>query len=132
MGTPHGGSDLAGLGYKLAKALNIVRRTNSAILQPLRKDSDELTAVQQQFQQLANKHRDNLNIFCFFEEIAVDGVGVIVPGRSATMSQYSNQSIAANHMDMTKFSGTGDDGYQSVLSRMHSMIEDMKASDTCM
>ncbi|KFX87806.1 hypothetical protein V490_08006 [Pseudogymnoascus sp. VKM F-3557] len=132
MGTPHAGSDLAELGYKLAKALNIVRKTNSAILRPLQLDSEELTTVQQQFQQLAHNHRDNLNIFCFFEEKAVVGLGVIVPERSATLSQYSNQSIAANHMDMTKFSGPNDDGYQSVLGQMHNMIEDIKASNTCL
>ncbi|KFY29287.1 hypothetical protein V493_02440 [Pseudogymnoascus sp. VKM F-4281 (FW-2241)] len=130
MGTPHAGADLAELGYRLAKALNYLRKTNSAILRPLRQDSDELTAVQQQFQQLASNHRDNLNIFCFFEEKAVVGVDVIVPERSATLSQYSNQSIAANHMDMTKFSGTNDDGYQSVLGQIRITIEEMNSSDT--
>jgi pimeloyl-ACP methyl ester carboxylesterase len=131
MGTPHAGSDLAKLGHRLAGALNIVRKTNSAILAPLQVDSDELIAVQQQFQQMASDNRDSLEIFCFFEEKAVVGVGVIVPERSATISQYSNQSIAANHMDMTKFSGPNDDGYQSVLGQMHNMIEEIKSSNTC-
>lgn len=132
MGTPHAGSDLTKFGKNLAKLLNIVRNTNSAILGPLQKGSDELTGVQQQFQQLAFEHRDNLEIFCFYESKAVVGVGVIVPQYSATLSQYSNQSIAANHLDMTKFSGTNDDGYQSVLCEVRNMIEGMNSSNTCM
>lgn len=133
MGTPHAGSDLANWGYILAKLLSTVRKTNSAILDPLRQKSDVLTAIQQQFQQCLRKPGVNIEIYCFFEEKAVGGgVGVIVPEYSATLSQYSNQSIAANHMDMTKFSGTNDAGYQKVLSRVQDNIEVIKSSNTCM
>lgn len=131
MGTPHAGSDLAESGYRLGKVLNTIWKTNSDLLEILRQKSQALTAVQQQFQQLLLKPGVNINIFCFYEERDVRGVGTIVPEGSATLSQYSNQGIAANHMDMTKFSGTDDDGYQSVLGRMHNMIEEMKSSDTC-
>jgi protein SERAC1 len=123
MGTPHAGADLASWGYTLAKFLNVVRRTNSAILEPLRQKSDVLIAVQQQFQQLLLKPGVNLKIHCFFEEKAVVGVGVIVPEFSAALGQYPNQSIAANHMDMTKFCGRDDGGYQAVLGRLYDNIE---------
>ena len=123
MGTPHAGADLADLGYKLAKCLNVIRRTNSAILGPLRQGSEVLIAVQQQFQQLLRKPEVHIEIYCFFEEGDVGGVGLIVPEQSATLNQYSNQSIAANHMDMTKFVGRNDDGYQKVLNRVRDILE---------
>ncbi|OBT58021.1 hypothetical protein VE04_02531 [Pseudogymnoascus sp. 24MN13] len=129
MGTPHAGSDLANWGYVLAALLSTVRNTNSAILDPLRQKSDVLTAIQQQFQQCLRKPGVNIEIYCFFEEKAVVGVGVIVPEYSATLSQYPNQSIAANHMDMTRFSGTKDEGYQKVLSRVQDTIEMMEPSE---
>lgn len=130
MGTPHAGADLANWGYTLATYLNIVRKTNSAILDPLRKKSDVLTAVQQQFQQSLGKPGVSIKIYCFFEEKAVVGVGVIVPEHSAVLSQYPNQSIAANHMDMTKFSGRNDEGYQRVLGRLQDIMELIEPSTT--
>lgn len=87
-----------------------------------------LTAIQQQFQQCLRKPGVNIEIYCFFEEKAVVGVGVIVPEYSATLSQYSNQSIAANHMDMTRFSGMKDEGYQKVLNMVEDIIEVMEPS----
>lgn len=123
MGTPHSGADLANWGYKLATYLNVIRRTNSSILGNLRQKSEVLTAVQQQFQQLLRKPGVNVGIYCFFEEKAVTGVGIIVSEQSAVLSQYPNQAIAANHMDMTKFHGRNDEGYQKVLSRVQDFVE---------
>jgi len=128
MGTPHGGADLANWGYTLAKYLNVIRKTNSTILGDLRQKSEVLTAVQQQFQQLLRKPGVDIGIYCFFEEKAVVGVGIIVSEQSAVLNQYPNQSIAANHMDMTKFSGRNDVGYQSVLSRVHDYVELMNST----
>ncbi|OBT77638.1 hypothetical protein VF21_03713 [Pseudogymnoascus sp. 05NY08] len=130
MGTPHAGSDIANWGYVLAALLSTVWNTNSAILDPLRQKSDVLTAIQQQFQQCLRKPGVDIEVYCFFEEKAVVGVGVIVPEYSATLSQYPNQSIAANHMDMTRFSGTKDEGYQKVLSRIQDTMEMMVPSET--
>lgn len=131
MGTPHAGADLADVGSKLAKCLSIIRNTNTTILEPLRPGSDVLTSVQQQFQQMLRKRVD-IEIYCFFEEQPVFGVGIIVPEHSAALSQYSNQSIAANHKDMTKFSGKRDGGYQKVLSRVKDNIEGIESSSTSM
>ena len=69
-----------------------------------------------------------MEIYCFFEEKDVIGVGIIVPEQSAVLSQYPNQSIAANHMDMTKFSGRNDEGYQKVLSRVHDYVESINST----
>ncbi|KFY73630.1 hypothetical protein V499_06282 [Pseudogymnoascus sp. VKM F-103] len=131
MGTPHAGADLAALAHSLAKYLNIVRRTNKTLLDSLRRDSDELTAAQQRFQTLLLKPEVNIEIYCFFEEQAVAAIGIIVPESSAVLSQYDNQSIAANHMDMTKFSDVNDGGYQKVVNRVKDIIEAIEPSDIC-
>jgi pimeloyl-ACP methyl ester carboxylesterase len=132
MGTPHAGGNLAQVGHRLAALLNIVRRSNPALLEPLRRDSSILTTIQQQFQQFLLKPEVKIEVYCFFEERDVVGIGIIVPEHSATLSQYPNQSIAANHMDMTKFSSKNDQGYQRVLSRVQDIIETMESSSPSM
>ncbi|TVY19242.1 Vegetative incompatibility protein HET-E-1 [Lachnellula arida] len=123
MGTPHAGSHLADWGYRLAKFLNVIRGTNSALLDPLRQKSNFLRAVQEQFQQLLLQPDVDIKIHCFFEEKDVLGVGRIVPEHSAVLNQYPNHGIAANHMDMTKFSGDNDSEYAKVLGRLRDNID---------
>jgi hypothetical protein len=123
MGTPHGGADLAVWGHTLAQYLKVVRHTNPAIVGVLQRKSEVLTAVQQQFQQSLLKPDVHIRIYCFFEEEPVVGVGIIVSEQSAVLSQYPNQSIGANHMDMTKFSGKNDVGYRRVVNRVHDIVE---------
>lgn len=128
MGTPHSGADLADWGHALAKYLKVVRHTNPAIVGVLQRKSEVLTAVQQQFQQSLLKPGVDLRIYCFFEEKPVLGVGIIVPEQSAVLNQYPNQSIGANHMDMTRFNGRNDVGYQRVLNRVHDLVELMTSA----
>ncbi|KAJ9656083.1 hypothetical protein H2201_008655 [Coniosporium apollinis] len=59
-----------------------------------------------------------MEIFCFFEELPVVGVGKIVPDHSAILSAYPNRSIHANHMQMTKFSSAKDAGYVAVSDQL--------------
>jgi len=123
MGTPHRGADLAHWGKTLAKLLTVIRHTNPAIVGVLEKKSEVLAAVQEQFQQTLLKYHGSINIYCFYEEKPVRGVDFIVSKESALLPQYPNQSIGANHMDMTKFSGRNDAGYQRVLHRVLDIIE---------
>ena len=121
MGTPHGGSHLATWGHTIARYLDAVRRTNQDILGVLKRNSEVLVGVEQQFQQLLQRHKVQIKIFCFFESVQMMGVGWVVPEQSAVLSQYPNQSIAGNHRDMTRFSGRQDSGYQRVFSRIQSI-----------
>lgn len=130
MGTPHSGADLADWGRTLATYLKVIRQTNSTIVGVLQRKSEVLSAVQQRFQQSLLKPDTHIRIYCFFEEKAVVGVGIIVPEQSAVLSQYPNQSIPANHMEMTKFSGSDDIGYQRVLSRVQDSIELLNSIST--
>ena len=121
MGTPHAGADLAVVGFQLARLWNKFRAGNTALLESLRQESTVLTTVQQRFQREVLGPK--VEVYCFFEEKPVFAVGKIVEEHSAALSQYPNQGITADHMDMTKFSGKNDDGYQKVLGRLLDIIE---------
>ncbi|KAF8849193.1 hypothetical protein BDZ45DRAFT_244818 [Acephala macrosclerotiorum] len=132
MGTPHAGADLAKFAVLFARYLNLFWKTNLKLLDFLKPDSDALEDVQQRFQPFALRPEDKINIYCFYEEREVRGVGYIVPQHSAALAHYPNQSIAANHMEMTKFSGKSDGGYQRVLGRVQDILELMGSTHTSM
>ncbi|TVY44186.1 Protein SERAC1 [Lachnellula subtilissima] len=119
MGTPHAGSDLADWGYRLAKFLNVIQGTNSLILDPLRQKFDFLIAAEQQIQHLLLQ-----------PEKDVLGVGRIVPEHSAALSQYPDQGIAANNMDMTRFSRKFVSKYAKVLGRLYDNTEEINSPVT--
>jgi protein SERAC1 len=50
----------------------------------------------------------------------------IVPKHSAILSAYPNRSIHANHMQMTKFSGTKDAGYVSVSDQLWLWVDTLQ------
>ncbi|KAF2709069.1 hypothetical protein K504DRAFT_468277 [Pleomassaria siparia CBS 279.74] len=113
MGTPHSGSYLATWGYTLARLLHRFRRTNKDLLSLLKQRSEVLKAVEEVFQRqlTADGVLKHVKVFCFYETLAVDVVGFVVPEESATMLPHPNCGIDANHMDMTKFTSSHDPGF---------------------
>lgn len=101
LGTPHAGSDLAtwaGVGTKL---IGTVRDVNKDILRTLERESETLRDTQENFGQLLESRKDEgtrIQITCFYEQLAVTGVGQIVPISSATLLGYDSYGIHANHM----------------------------------
>jgi hypothetical protein len=125
MGTPHSGSSLALWGYTLARLLDRFWRTNKELLSLLKQRSEVLKAVEEVFQRQltvdgALKH---VKIFCFYETVAVDVVGFVVPEESATMLPYSNCGIDSNHMDMTKFTSPNDAGFINLKGVLEDWIQ---------
>ena len=53
----------------------------------------------------------HVKIFCFYETVAVDVVGFVVPEESATILPYPNCGVDADHMNMTKFTSLNDAGF---------------------
>jgi hypothetical protein len=59
-----------------------------------------------------------IEITCFYEELPLAGVGVVVPSHSAILPGYVPIGIRHNHMDMTKFEHEGDPGFVAVAGEL--------------
>ena len=81
LGTPHHGSGLAHWAESLAKAIGILKQTNTEILAILRRDSEVLERVQSGFHTMirlrAQVGAPPIEITCFFEELPLLGIGVV-------------------------------------------------------
>ena len=124
IGTPHSGSYLATWGYTLARLLDRFWRTNKDILSVLKQKSEILKGAEEVFQRqlTADGALNHVKIFCFYETVAVDVVGFVVPEESATMLPYPNCGIDANHIDMTKFTSLNDAGFISINGVLNDWI----------
>jgi Putative serine esterase (DUF676) len=132
MGTPHAGSYLATWGFTLARLLGRVWRTNKDILSVLKQKSEVLRGVKEVFQRqlTADGALNHVRIFCFYETVAVDVVGFVVPEESATILPYPNCGIDANHMDMTKFTSLNDAGFINIQGVLNDWIEQRRKQPT--
>jgi len=130
MGTPHAGSDIATWGKVLNCLWSIVRKTNKEILRNLEPSSEVLAELQQEFHTMLEGRRRQgkrfIELFCFFEELAVPLVGQeIVPKSSAILPAFPCQGIHANHMDMAKFSSRNDVGFRAVCDQLSVFLDDL-------
>ncbi|KAF2679033.1 hypothetical protein K458DRAFT_375424 [Lentithecium fluviatile CBS 122367] len=132
MGTPHSGSYLATWGYTLARLLDRIWRTNKELLSLLKQRSEVLKAVEEIFQRqlTTSGELSHVKVFCFYETVAVDVVGFVVPEESATMLPHPNCGINANHMDMTKFTSGHDAGFISVKGVFNDWIRQRAEQST--
>ncbi|KAJ5391974.1 hypothetical protein N7509_007464 [Penicillium cosmopolitanum] len=131
LGTPHAGSGKADLMKPLASLAKVLRASNSAIVGVLKPGSEMLANLQQEFHGMLEDRRRNDNnlieIFCFYEELEVEGIGKIVPNYSAILNNYGNRSIHGNHMQMTRFSGKTDQGYVAVSDQLWAWVETIES-----
>ncbi|KAL6713033.1 hypothetical protein ACLMJK_009429 [Lecanora helva] len=122
MGTPHCGSGLGEWAVIGSRFLQYFRRVNQPILKILQQQSEVMTRIRQEFHTmlrgLDQSRERKIAIICFYEELPVRAIGVIVPKASATLDRYASVGIYANHMDMTKFSSDQDPDYRNVLSEL--------------
>jgi hypothetical protein len=133
LGTPHSGSYLATWGYTLARLLDRFWRANKDILSVLKQKSEVLKGVEEVFQRqlTSDGALHHVNIFCFYETVAVDVVGYVVPEESATMLPHPNCGINANHMDMTKFTGLHDAGFINIKGVLDDWIRRRAQEAAC-
>ena len=91
-----------------------------------------LRVVEEVFQRqlTANGALKHVGIFCFYETVAVDVVGFVVPEESATMLLHPNCGIDANHMDMTKFTSSHDAGFINLAGVLNDWIKRAKRPKT--
>lgn len=78
MGTPHAGGAYASFVHGLAKALGSVQLANPDIMGVLRRDSEVLANIQDEFHSmLLNRDRHIIKIVSFDEELPTSGVGFV-------------------------------------------------------
>ncbi|KAH0562121.1 hypothetical protein GP486_003181 [Trichoglossum hirsutum] len=128
LGTPHGGSYLAGWGATVVKYVNIFRGTNREILKNLQPGSSDLQRVEEDFQHMLRRDDVSLKVYCFYEALRMnDAIGKIVETESAKLAAYDNCSINADHRNMTKFTGRADEGYGLIRGVLSRWIQDYES-----
>ncbi|CAI7593607.1 unnamed protein product [Penicillium palitans] len=130
LGTPHHGSGLARWAEALSRSIGLVKKTNSKIVSVLKRDSEVLARIQDGFHTMVKSRSAQslppIEITCFYEEMPLPGIGLVVPQDSAILPGYIPIGIHGNHMDMTKFAGPTDPGLLAVCGEMRRWIKDLK------
>ncbi|KAF7519720.1 hypothetical protein PCG10_009763, partial [Penicillium crustosum] len=133
LGTPHHGSGLARWAEALSRSIGLVKKTNSKIVGVLKRDSEVLARIQDGFHTMVKARSAHslppIEITCFYEEMPLPGIGLVVPQDSAILPGYIPIGIHGNHMDMTKFAGSTDPGLLAVCGEMRRWIKDLKPSN---
>ncbi|KAF4954611.1 hypothetical protein FSARC_12051 [Fusarium sarcochroum] len=121
MGTPHKRSWIADWARIPASALGLVRSTNKSLLNVLETDNMYLQSVQSRFWSMIREQQKasrDVEVTCFFEELPLPRVGIVVSKDSATLEGYNAISIHANHSNMVKFSSVDDNGFKRLLGEL--------------
>ncbi|KAM0425245.1 hypothetical protein ACHAPT_009562 [Fusarium lateritium] len=122
LGTPHHGSSLAKWGELASRSVGIMKQTNTEIVQLLTRDSEVLARIQDCFHtMIMARNREDTNmidITCFYEELPMKRIGVVVPKHSATLPGYISIGIHSNHAQMTKFASPTEPGFVAICGEL--------------
>ncbi|KAF2477247.1 uncharacterized protein BDR25DRAFT_208408 [Lindgomyces ingoldianus] len=133
LGTPHLGSGLAQWMESLAKAIGVLKQTNAEILAVLKSDSEPLKQIQNNFYtMIRSRSQDRLPpiaITCFFEELPLPGIGIVVSSHSATLPGYIAIGIRSNHIGMTKFEDENDPRFTAVAGELHRWVKELRSPE---
>ena len=101
LGTPHHGFALAQWAEKLAKAMGLLKQSNTQLLAVLKSDSEVLARIQNDFHtMIRSRNLERLRpieITCFYEELPVAGIGIVSQGTKSIIIMlilYSLQDCA--------------------------------------
>lgn len=118
-----------------ASAIGLSWSTNRSLLEVLEIKNQFLESIQVRFLAMVREQRESgrsLEITCFYEELPLPGVGIVVPKESATFEGYNPMSIHANHRDMARFVSVEENGFQRLLgelSRWRDQVENEEQAD---
>ncbi|KAK8071357.1 LipA and NB-ARC domain-containing protein [Apiospora hydei] len=133
LGTPHSGSGLATSAERLAKLIGLIKDTNPRILGVLRRDSEVLSRIQDDFHTMLRSRTFDgyppISISCCYEELPLQGIGEVVPKTSAILHGYPAIGIRANHRDMVRFSSPDELGFLSITGELKRWVDGLRTSD---
>lgn len=121
MGTPHRGSWIADWAKIPVSALGPFKSTNKKLLAVLETDDQFLESIQDRFLSMIRGLRESdrrVEVTCFFEELPLLGVGLVVPQGSASFAGYTSLSIHANHSDMVKIRSPDENSFKRVKGEL--------------
>ncbi|KAG4264789.1 hypothetical protein FPRO03_00073 [Fusarium proliferatum] len=130
MGTPHFGSNKARWGGYCTAVVSLTSSPNKNIIEVLERDSEMLATIQHKFHEilrLRQAKRRQINITCFYEELASPHIGMVVECSSAILPGYPSYGIHADHKGMTKYTSSHDKGYEAVAGELIRWAKDTRA-----
>ncbi|KAK1460891.1 hypothetical protein CMEL01_15188 [Colletotrichum melonis] len=127
LGTPHHGSALAVWAERLGKSVGVLKQTNTEILGVLRPESEVLAEIQDNFHNITQSQTKagvgTIQITCFYEELPLPGIGLVVPQHSAIFPGKDAIGIHGTHHTMVKFSGLEDSGFIDICDELRTWIK---------
>ncbi|RMJ25211.1 hypothetical protein PHISP_03917 [Aspergillus sp. HF37] len=133
LGTPHRGAGLAKWAEVVSRSIGVIKQTNSDIVDVLKRDSEVLARIQDGFHTMVKARSvvdlPPIEVTCFYEELPVVGVGLVVPQDSAILPGYTPIRIHSNHMDMPKFANSDDPGFVALCGELRRWIKETKANE---
>ncbi|KAH6650858.1 hypothetical protein F5144DRAFT_543848 [Chaetomium tenue] len=126
LGTPHSGTNLAVIGQRLSRLAGLVSGTNTRLVEVLRRDSEVLARIQDDFHSLLRLQGDGIKITCVYEEIPIQGIGEVVPKYSTVLPGYPAIGIHADHRDIARFSAMADPGFIVLSNELQRWAKDLK------
>lgn len=119
IGTPQSSDSIKSLGRIIPNLYKCGSESTETSLDPLDVNLDVLGSVSESFRQMLLNEGINIRIFCFYETVEVEGIGLILPKEAAVIDNYDNAPLAFNHIEMTKFSSERTGAYRFMLERLH-------------
>ncbi|KAH0542301.1 hypothetical protein FGG08_003328 [Glutinoglossum americanum] len=114
--------------------LDLFKSTNKENLKDLQEKSEKLSGLGRAFPNLLRRRaetseaKEKIELTCFFEELPLKAIGIIVPEESACLPGYESLSIHADHSGMCKFRGRSDGGYRRVSGVLARWARELETS----
>jgi hypothetical protein len=124
LGTPHNGATIAHWGHRIARYISTFRRANADILDTLKPGSQELISIAEDFQHLLIQEDVRIKVFCFYETLPIEPIGIIVERFSAVLSAYDCLPMDADHRNMAKFPSQTDAGYGKICGVLQRWLQE--------
>ncbi|KAF7552766.1 hypothetical protein G7Z17_g4097 [Cylindrodendrum hubeiense] len=129
----HGLSGNPDWAERMSLSINVIKQTNSKIVEVLRRDSEVLARIQDSFHAIIlarNKTKEHMiEITCFYEELPMPRIGFIVPQDSAILPGYIPIGIHGNHKQMTKYAKADDAGLVAICSELKRWVKAIDLND---
>lgn len=102
---------------------------SQGIVETLKQNSDILNDVENAFDRWVLNRAADIDITCFYEELELPIVGVVVDKNSAKLGGFSRIGIHANHMNVTKYASPDDVGYKRVKQEILRWLAGLQLED---